>query len=269
LARSPSLSGPLPLSGTWDAASIAAAQQFQESQNMTASGNVDAATAALLLKMFNADGVRDQGLSARQLGYMFKLVISVHGNRSVEAPATLFDADNKPLLAFIVRTHGHRDNDPTIPWPDFGDGDVGLNQFSSNGATVTGMIEVDLNTPEPDPKLYGPYPVTRLVRGLKGNAQFLMPNIRDGLLLHTGNWYGAPRFALVLFCVFILLILINHSSCRPTWCRSVPGHPWDPSQTMPNSDGCIHGHPNDIKAVAEMLQVLQTCCAHGTPLVSF
>jgi hypothetical protein len=199
LARSPSLSGPLPLSGTWDAASIAAAQQFQESQNMTASGNVDAATAALLLKMFNADGVRDQGLSARQLGYMFKLVISVHGNRSVEAPATLFDADNKPLLAFIVRTHGHRDNDPTIPWPDFGDGDVGLNQFSSNGATVTGMIEVDLNTPEPDPKLYGPYPVTRLVRGLKGNAQFLMPNIRDGLLLHTGNWYGAPRCASVLF----------------------------------------------------------------------
>ena len=44
------------------------------------------------------------------------------------------------------------------PWPDFGNGDVGLNEFTTNGNSVTGLIEVDLNSPEPDPDLYGPWP---------------------------------------------------------------------------------------------------------------
>ena len=47
----------------------------------------------------------------------------------------------------------YRDDGSNAPWPDFGNGDVGLNQFTSSGATVTGLIEVDLNTPEPDPDL--------------------------------------------------------------------------------------------------------------------
>jgi len=35
---------------------------------------------------------------------------------------------------------------------------------------VTGLVEIDLNSPEPDPTLYGPWPVNRFVRGLDGNA---------------------------------------------------------------------------------------------------
>lgn len=31
---------------------------------------------------------------------------------------------------------------------------MGLNQFTTNGATITGLIEVDLNSPEPDGSLY-------------------------------------------------------------------------------------------------------------------
>lgn len=38
------------------------------------------------------------------------------------------------------------------------------------GNTVTGLIEVDLNSPEPDPASYGPWPVNRFVHGLDGNA---------------------------------------------------------------------------------------------------
>lgn len=33
--------------------------------------------------------------------------------------------------------------------------DAGLNEFSSSGNTVSGLSYLDLNTPEPDPKLYG------------------------------------------------------------------------------------------------------------------
>ena len=123
--------------------------------------------------------------------YLYKLHVPVHVNRSIETRATLLDASSKVLHTFVVRAHGHRDNDVgTLPWPDFGDGDIGLSQFAGSGDTTTGLIEVDLNTAEPDPVLYGPWPINRLVRGLEGNAKFLLPFIRDGQLLHTGT--GAP-----------------------------------------------------------------------------
>jgi hypothetical protein len=189
---------------------------------LAASGNVDADSATALLLLYSDDGIRDTGFTARSMGYKYKLVVTCSANRSIEHTAQLFDADNALLHAFTVRTHGHRDHDPIIPWPDFGDNDVGLNQFSSNGATVTGVIEIDLNTPEPDPRLYGPYPVNRLVRGLKGNAAFLLPNIRDGQLLHTGNWTTSE-------------------------------HVWTPEQPMPNSEGCIHAHPADVQRISELL----------------
>jgi len=38
--------------------------------------------------------------------------------------------------------------------------------FSSDGNTPTGLMEFDLNTPEPEPKLFGPYNVNRAVRGM-------------------------------------------------------------------------------------------------------
>jgi hypothetical protein len=82
-------------------------------------------------------------------------------------------------------------------------------------------MEVDLNSPEPDPVSYGPYPVNRFINGMRGNAEFLMPptnSLRNGILLHTGEWAG-----------------------------------WYPSHTMPNSQGCIHGHPDDIRNVWEIL----------------
>ena len=101
----------------------------------------------------SADGVTDSGFTAASRGYKYKFNIPVHQNRSVETTGTLFDAKNNVLLSFPVRAHGHRDDGVDYGWPDFGDGDVGLNQFTSSGATTTGVIEVDLNSPEPSPQV--------------------------------------------------------------------------------------------------------------------
>lgn len=120
---------------------------------------------------------------------------------------------------------------------------------------MTGLVEIDLNSPEPDPAVYGPWPVNRVVRGLDGNAllrklitctctlctwntffftssqythftpipfPIVLPNIRDGILVHTGNW--------------------TTSTVQ-----------WTPRHDMPNSAGCIHGHPADVEKIYSIL----------------
>jgi len=225
LNRNSAVKPQLKTDGVYGSGSATATSQFQTAVGIKATGIVDSATAQKLLDLHSADGVRDTGFTAASLGYLYKLNIPVHVNRSVETVATLYDKDNNKLLSFVVRTHGHRNDGSSAAWPDFGNGDIGLNEFTSSGNTVTGLIEVDLNTPEPAPDLYGPWPVNRFVRGLDGNAQLLLPNIRDGILLHTGNW-------------------------------STPGHPWDSTKDMPNSSGCIHGHPEDVQKVYLLLEGL-------------
>lgn len=196
---------------------------FQTANGLPSTGILDSASAQLLLDLHGDDGIKDSGFSAASMGYLYKFHIPVHSNRSIETFATLFDKDNNVLMKFKSRQHGHRGDGTTQSWPDFGDGDVGLTQFYSNGNTVTGLIEVDLNSPEPNPSLYGPWPVNRFVRGLEGNAQLLLPNIRDGILLHTGNWSTDSTGE------------------------------WNPSLPMPNSSGCIHAHPSSIEQIYRIL----------------
>jgi hypothetical protein len=50
----------------------------------------------------------------------------------------------------------------------------------------------------------------------------VLPNIRDGILIHTGNWTTSEA-------------------------------KWDETMDMPNSSGCIHGHPSDIEDVYQLL----------------
>ena len=177
--------------GIFEESSDQATRDFQTANGMEATGIVDEETATLLLQLHSADGVKDTGFTAASMGYLYKIFVPVYKNRSIETAGVLYDKNNKIILTFPVRTHGHRDDGSSEDWPDMGNGDYGLNQFTSNGATVTGIVEVDLNSPEPDPALYGPWPVNRVVRGLEGNAAFLLPYIRDGILLHTGNWTSA------------------------------------------------------------------------------
>ena len=173
----------------------------------------------------------DNGASARSLGKLYKIVVPLpSANRSVETSATLFDADNNAIMSFVVRTHGNREGG-SMPWPDYGDGDYGTNALSSNGNTPTGLMYIDLNSPEPTDyeDEYGPYPINRVVKGVEGNAGLVLSEsasltgsaMRSGILLHTGEWPG-----------------------------------WDAAMAMPNSDGCIHAHPDDVAQIWQSLVAL-------------
>lgn len=139
-------------------------------------------------------------------------------NRSVEVTARLLDKNNQVLYNFTVRAHGRDADNVPRPWPDFNNSNDGLNMFSPDGNTPTGLMTFDLNAPEPDPKSFGPYPVNRAVSGLRGNAVFLVPHVRNGILLHTGEWPG-----------------------------------WQPPMPMPNSEGCIHSWPEHIERIWHLL----------------
>jgi len=98
-----------------------------------------------------------------------------------------------------------------------------LNCLTDDGETPTGLSSFDLNSPESNPISYGPYPVNRVVQGFEGNMKIVIQNniqnmIRDGILMHTGEWKN-----------------------------------WNPSEPMPNSEGCIHTHPTDCREVWQIL----------------
>jgi len=213
---------------TKDAATALAA--FQKSVKASrADGVFDAESAELVLKYLSEDHYVDHGIRAADLGAKYKIFIPVHRNRSIETIGSLYDANNTLLFQFPVRAHGHTNFGPE-PWPSYSNS-YGLNEFSSNGNTPTGLAWVDLNTPEPDPKLYGPFNVNRVVSGITGNAYFLLPNVRNGILLHTGQW---PN--------------------------------WTPRDPMPDSSGCLHAHPDDIKRISDILVNKLGIVAHENPL---
>jgi hypothetical protein len=167
-------------------------------------GVADAITTNYLLENFlDRDGYRDWTPSLVPQPFKYKVHIKVCENRSIETTACLFGNEStSPLHTFTVRTRGQEDH----------------NQWGPSGNTPTGLSTFDLNSPEEDPKMFGPYPINRVIRGLAGNAQWVLPWLRDGILMHTGEW--------------------EH---------------WDPSKPMPDSHGCIHAHPEDIKTVWQIL----------------
>jgi peptidoglycan hydrolase-like protein with peptidoglycan-binding domain len=212
----------LTVTGIYDEVSAMATKSFQSAHGLNGSGVLGSATATLLLDLHSADNYKDSGFSAGSMGYLYKFYIPVNTNRSVETTATLYDKDNNELLRFRVRAHGRRSDGTSSAWPDYGTGDIGLTEFASNGNTVTGLVEIDFNTPEPNAQEYGPWPVNRIVRGLDGNAKTLLPNIRDGIMIHTGNW-------------------------------TTDTVTWEPTMDMPNSSGCIHAHPADVEKITSIL----------------
>ena len=225
LARTPTGAPQVNLSDTnFGIATRDAVRAFQSAgagAPLSPTGVVDRATAlALLDDAYTDDHYEDDGTSAADHGpqYKYKILIPVHRNRSIQTNATFLDAHNNVLFHFPVRSKGHVHDGCGRPlpetWPNFNDTGFGLNQFSSGGMTPTGLTEIDLNSPEGVDKLYGPYPVTRFVRGLSGNAAFLIPNLRNGILIHTGQWPG-----------------------------------WREGEPMPNSAGCVHTWPQDVKQI--------------------
>jgi len=194
---------------------VSAFQAGNKLAGVTRAGAIDRVTANAILAHHTHDGYKDDGRSASAQGYLFKIILPVHRNRSIETIASFLDAENKELLRFRVRTKGYVEDGcgqiQREPWPSFNNTGDGLNMFSSDGMTPTGLVEVDLNSPEDEPKLYGKWPVTRFVKGVQGNAKFLVPSIRNGILLHTGEWAN-----------------------------------WTTAEAMPDSAGCVHSWPENI-----------------------
>ncbi|EDO43026.1 predicted protein, partial [Nematostella vectensis] len=205
---------PIGTSGAYDKPTSKAVAQFQQGNKLNSTPGVfDIATASLVLKQLMYDGYHDDGTIPK--GYKFKLYIPVYADRTKETNATLYDNQHKPIYTFIVRCHGSMDLETGMA----------VNQLTTNGNTPTGLMSFDLNSPEPNHKSFGPFPVVRAVEGIKGNAAIgrdaentFLPYYRDGLLLHTGEWAN-----------------------------------WNASMPMPNSNGCIHAHPADLKRVDDIL----------------
>ncbi len=133
LKREPAVDPTFVASGKYATDSAVATSAFQTANNLPSTGVLDSASAQTLLDLYSDDEYTDSGFTAASMGYLYKFHIPVHSNRSIETYSTLYDANNKVLLKFKSRTHGHRADDTTQPWPDYGNGDVGLNQFTSSG----------------------------------------------------------------------------------------------------------------------------------------
>jgi len=204
LKRSPFVSSALSVTGYYDSPTADAVSAFQRGNLLSATGNIDVDTSNLLLQLHSYDGYKDNGTIP--VGFFYKVHIKVSQNRSEETNAYLYNNKLELLLTFRVRLHG------VTP----------RNQFCTDGDTPTGLSLFDLNSPEDDPKSYGPYPINRVVQGLEGNAALLLQNvkttIRSGILLHTGEWDN-----------------------------------WAPPDLMPNSDGCIHTWPTYSNEVWQIL----------------
>lgn len=218
----------LNVTSAFDAATAEALKVFQSAMSppgRAPTGVLDAETSAALLA---SSLVRDRWVwDRRPLPPRYKYLIHVvtWANRSRESNATLYDAALNVLLRFPARLHGV----PAVPPQGhycYSSGG-GLNQFSTNGNTPSGLSEIDLNSPEDNATEYGPWPVNRVVRGLAGNARWLMTGrddgsmIRSGILVHTGLW---------------------NQTCG-----------WSPPERMPDSDGCVHVWPDNIYKIWQLL----------------
>lgn len=210
--------------GKFGTLTAAAVKLFQvmHSSTLTPTGKLDFATARIVLSVLSLDDWRDDRKNAAApAGWKYKVWVPQPARRAQEVRALLLDANHKILHSFQVRLHGHS----TVgkeDWPTF-DSEPGLNAFTSNGNTPSGLARIDLNeafAPEYQ-HLYGPYPVNRIVEGLEGNMGFLVPRVRNGILIHTGAWSNATG--------------------------------WNEAFDMPNSAGCIHVHPADAAKIAEIL----------------
>lgn len=208
--------------------------KFQTANNLNSNGIFDPKTANLTLLNYSYDGYKDNNVKASDYNVSYKLYFGVYSDlhRDIQVTGHLYDPNNVLLFEFDARLHGES-NPPSSIWPDYSN-IPGLNEFTTNGNTPTGLSYCDLNTPEPNSTLFGPYPVHRVVSGINTdittNSQLLLPNIRDGVLMHTGEW---PN--------------------------------WNDDDQMPNSSGCIHIHPDDLAIINQIVMSQLGVIANKNP----
>ena len=169
LIRSPYVNSSLSCDGEFDYETSVAVGAFQTGNNLNADSIFGPSTANVLLNLHSCDGYKDAGKPASYYGsqYLYKFHFQVFRNRSFETIGTLYNANNVLVHQFRLRTHGWDNATANPPWP-YWSNTVGLNMFTSNGNTPTGLAEADLNSPEPDPTSYGPFPINRMINGIEG-----------------------------------------------------------------------------------------------------
>lgn len=211
----------LTANGEFDKSTEDALRYFQKSVDLTpVDGVLNPSSGEKIIKLLMHDQYKDDGTIPDWCKY--KLHVPIHRDRNIETTATLYAGNGDVLYKFTIRTRG-------------GTGTEGneLNQLTTNGNTPTGLSTFDLNSKEPEKlvKSFGPYPVLRVVKGIKGNSAIgkdnytgidgrdtFLSNYRTGILLHTGQWDG-----------------------------------WHEGEPMPNSHGCMHVAPSDQKAIVDIL----------------
>jgi len=193
------------ISGTFDETTRDAVRKLQAKYHIDVDGECGVVCCTTVLDHYLDDHYKDDGTILR--GYKYKVHVPVYRNRSIETVGKLYDRKMNLLHTFPARTHGQDNPDGSA-----------MNMLCGYGSTPTGLMTFDLNSPEDDPVDYGPYPVNRAVQGLQGNSAIVISEVRDGILLHTGEWSN-----------------------------------WNDTMPMPNSHGCIHSHPSDIKHIWELL----------------
>ena len=120
--------------GSYDALTTSCVREFQQNSiyhKPRRLGHVDYVTAQALLTDYIDDQYHDDGKSARSQGYLYKILIPVHHNRSIETTATFLDGDNNVVFTFPVRAKGHVSDGcgRSLPevWPNFNNSGDGLN----------------------------------------------------------------------------------------------------------------------------------------------
>lgn len=223
LMRSPFVR-PIEKSGVYDRETSGAVASYQKGNGLPSNGIFNTTTASLVLKQLMYDGYVDD--HTVPFGFKFKVHIPVYKDRTIETIGTLHDSNNTVMHTFRARCHGAMDATGKE-----------INQLTTDGNTPTGLVTFDLNSREPDAKSFGPYPVLRAVKGLKGNAAIgknkddtFLSDYRSGILLHTGEW--------------------DH---------------WNSSEPMPNSLGCIHVHPTDLLTIDDILVHKLDVVVHKNP----
>ena len=194
LSRSPSTPPGLNVTRCYDAATAAATALFQTSLGLPATGTLDNATATFALLNLERDNFKDDDTPPATLGYKYKIRVNVYQNRSREGDAFLIAGNGTVLFSYRIRAHGANVPGTDPSWPNFSDCCYGGTQFGRNGNTPTGLMLANLESPEDDPKSYGPYPINRAISGLKGNALFSVPAMRSGILQHTGAWANYSKW---------------------------------------------------------------------------
>jgi hypothetical protein len=211
----------------YDAKTSAAVTEFQRANNLNNKpGVLDEATAIKVITDLLYDKYVDGGYWPNQ--YQWKVHVPVYKNRDLDTVSKFsirpdMRNPNKVVDLYIMaKTAGQY---LTKRQPQSGN----TNDLSPNGATPSGLMTIDFVTPNMDLLGFGPWPINRVLRGLKGNAAIkfnlngnkktFVPHVRNGVYYHTGYWGG--------------------------W-RTV-------RQEMPVSHGCVHVHPAGIKHVYDTL----------------